>query len=248
MNVDSHDVYRDFVNLKTTLLHSPQEKVSGPPPFNPAERLRCTRRCIECSCTDLRVDQHEAVEVCEGCGLIQHRGNLSTVDEFQKLPETAVNATQVDVEHGSASTCPLVQRLLRSTETRLPNGPFGPLWNLLVHWNVYVRVNVDDLKQLHCKALTWTSAETTTPSRIAAILLFLPLERMLPSEGEVRSNLRCRKTLTTLETTIPQGQFACSQCGTNQHTLKAARMHCRIRRHVENLGERVERFKQRRMM
>ena len=203
------------------------------------------RVCVECGSADLLLNEHEAIEACENCGLVQHRGSLTSTNEFLKDPEVLLESRGglVRDRHG----LPLLPREEHGTLGRDARHR-RTVWSVVERAHALERLRAPQHRRPGAnvqEGTRWVPPETTSAAHVAAVLLYLPLTRNLPSEAEVRVNLGSRRPLTTLETTLPKAEFPCGQCGTLQHTQKAARMHCRIRRHMDGIDGRAQSLKRR---
>ena len=75
LGVSARDVHSALTVLADTFVVTEPEP---PPSARPEKRVRCT----DCSSVNVILDEHEGVNVCDDCGVVQTRRSINVVHEY----------------------------------------------------------------------------------------------------------------------------------------------------------------------
>lgn len=190
------------------------------------KKVLAAPRCVECARGHILLDEHNGVEVCDTCGLVQTRASINVTPEFvAPVPDSQLVPPHKRA-HGVRGVATWMVKKLSSDPEKARRESY---WEDLLHYNVFVHHSEDDLRVLARHVHAWVDAHggVTREVRIAAALLHPRIRAQFMDESDVRKRLRTQQGLQTVVDPTPAPAFACTRCGARVATQKDARFHCR---------------------
>lgn len=174
--------------------------------------------CISCGQYDIRIDEHNGCNVCQGCGAVQERMAINVTMEYvqreRSREKSAVRgvATWIMKKNQSQS---YVEGAHRSS-----------YWHDLEHWNHYTNISEDELSYLDNMLNEWKDGGIARDVRLGACLLYPSIKDKLNEEDDIRKRLQEKKPLRQVARVSPAATFKCSICHASCFTMKSAKFHC----------------------
>ena len=178
-------------------------------------------RCSECEVGFILLDSKEAIQVCDTCGVVQHRGTLNISREFTPPAETKRGC--------STKLKGVPQWMFQCSLTDDSNSRNSKHWTEMQHFNAYVNLGADDLRIMDNILKEWTGGGFSSGVRVAACLLYLPLKEKFPFEERIRGHVRRKEELPIVRSVAPSPEFGCDECGKKWSIRKDARFCCKMR-------------------
>tara|TARA_B110001452_G_scaffold187767_1_gene158107 strand:- start:231 stop:1043 length:813 start_codon:yes stop_codon:yes gene_type:complete len=183
---------------------------------------RAPAGCLECK-GYVEMDVREGNRVCVDCGLVQERSSMGMALDFAE-PFVETKKSTSKSRNMLAGVSAHVKEKVSGNRHRL----HSPHWEKMEHYNAYVQLQTDDLIAMDRLLAAWTEGGPPSLVRVAAVLLYLPLKKTFPEEGEVRKNVRIGANVDKVVSVVPDREFECSRCGRGAYSMKEARYCCRV--------------------
>lgn len=217
MRLEAETVHRAIMHLHQSLCVDTGSD-APPPSLGPA-----APNCPHCRKGYLVLDSHEGWHVCGSCGTVADRGNVNVTREYDPPPD--VSRCKKRARVGVPGVDNYIVR--RNAAPTSHGHERSNVWHELQHWNQFVRLNEDQLVAADARFRDWRGNGASREVRIASVLLFPLVLRVLPDESSMREAIRRGRALPTVADFVPAPEYVCSGCGRPCHTRKEARFHCR---------------------
>lgn len=191
------------------------------------DRVAEEHRCPLCQTTrDCIVYMKRGECVCETCGCVLPMNVYGK--SFFVAPEA--KALKSDTR-GSKNILADVPMWLRASTQRASDEPDRTaeerrrerVVEAIEHWSAHAEIPSSRIDAAITDAMRYTN---TRPVVIAAALLRQTL--IMPSEASIESKMRRGERLEPAVSSRPLPPFKCPSCDQREHTMRAARMHCKL--------------------
>lgn len=181
------------------------------------------QHCVECGVGVTTLDARNGNYVCSHCGLCS-RQQVNVEPEYQAPPEVSCRGKRRRGPVGVPTWMVEKNRSVDQCDRR-----HSSYWDEIESFNqAFCHMGIDDLEEVDHLLRAWkATGGDTREARMVAALLYVRMRDLLPTEHDIRKQLRCHHPLERVDCGPPPPEFACETCDRKHHTKKGARF-CRV--------------------
>jgi hypothetical protein len=211
LKVPTEEAHAAIVRLHAFMYRQPKHQEKEP--------VKVPPKCLECKKGYMNIDAHNGHYVCSFCGICS-RGQINVEPEYQAPPEVNPRGKR---KRGIPGVPAWVLKKNQSVDPSI--WTHSSYWEEIEAFNESIcHMALDDLEQVDWMLRNWkATGGDTREARMAAAMLYFRLKDSLPTENDIRQQLRCHRGLREVKCGPPEPEFECQYCDRMHYTKKGAR-------------------------
>ena len=211
LRLSTEETHAALVRLHAFMCQQPKNQKAVPAKVPPT--------CTECEQGYMQIDAHNGHYVCSFCGICS-RGQRNVDPEYQAPPDINSNGKRKRGVPGVPAWL-----LKKNQSVDVSERAHSSYWEEIEALNESIcHLGLDDLEHVDWMLRNWkATGGDTREARMAAALLYVRVKDSLPTENDIRQQLRRHRGLQEVQCAPAEPEFKCEHCDRMHYTRKAAR-------------------------